>query len=229
MGLENINTLLFDLDGTLVDSVPDLTDAVNSALQQINQPQRSESEVRKWVGNGVDRLLHRALTGQHNGCANDTLHQQAKLEFNRWYGTHFANQSQLYESVAEVLSTLHSRGFKLGCVTNKPEQFTQSILEKLGIDRFFQSVIGGDSTRSRKPDPLPLLTALEQLGSTPAEAIMIGDSINDFEAGQRAGLATVMVSWGYHQGVDLAALEADAMIDQFFSLIELLPGRAGNS
>jgi phosphoglycolate phosphatase len=229
VGLENINTLLFDLDGTLVDSVPDLAASVNIALQRVNQPLCSESEVRKWVGNGVDRLLHRALTRQHDGCAECALHQRAKLEFERWYGAHLADQSQLYENVAEVLSALNRRGFKLGCVTNKPEQFTRPILKKFGIDRFFQSVIGGDSTRARKPDPVPLLTAMQQLGSTPAETLMVGDSVNDFEAGQRANLATVLVSWGYRQGVDLAALKSDALIDQFSSLIELLPGSVDNS
>ncbi|MBL4622766.1 MAG: phosphoglycolate phosphatase [Immundisolibacteraceae bacterium] len=217
-----INTLLFDLDGTLVDSVPDLASSINVALQAIDHPQQSESQIRQWVGNGVDRLLDRAITGDPDGFADPDLHHQAKQSFNRCYGEHFADQSQLYSGVLAGLSSLHSRGFKFGCVTNKPIQFTTPLLEKLGISEYFQITVGGDSTSARKPDPVPLLHALEQLSATPAQAVMIGDSINDFEAGQRAGMATIMVDWGYHQGVDLSALAADGLISRFSQLTELL-------
>ena len=217
-----INTLLFDLDGTLVDSVPDLASSVNVALQTIGHQPQPEAKIRQWVGNGVDRLLHRAITGDPAATADAQLHDQAKQSFNLCYSNHFADQSRLYSGVLEGLSRLHGRGFKFGCVTNKPIQFTTPLLEKLGISDYFQTTVGGDSTPARKPDPLPLLHALEQLDATPAEAVMVGDSINDFEAGQGAGTATIMVDWGYHQGVDLAGLGANALISQFKQLTELL-------
>ena len=217
-----INTLLFDLDGTLVDSVPDLASSINIALQAVDHPQQPETKIRQWVGNGVDRLLHRAISGDSEGIANPSVHSQAKQAFNHWYGNHFADQSLLYSGVSEGLAQLQGRGFKIGCVTNKPIEFTTPLLEKLDIGHYFQSVVGGDSTRARKPDPLPLKHALQLLDAESTHAVMIGDSINDFEAGQRAGMATIMVDWGYHQGVDLPALTADALISQFEQLTRLL-------
>lgn len=225
--MAKINTLLFDLDGTLVDSVPDLAASVNFALGTIDHPSREQAEIRQWVGNGVDRLLHRAITASSDGVADAQLHQRAVQGFEFWYRDHYADQSRLYEGVTELLAALQLRGFKMACVTNKPHPFTLPLLTKFAIDHYFQAVIGGDSTATRKPDPLPLLTALDQLDSTANESVMIGDSINDFLAGQRSGMATIMVSWGYSQGIDLDNLGADGLVQQIGQLLPLIDTLGG--
>lgn len=229
MSFSHINTLLLDLDGTLINSLPDLTSSVNVALRAMGLPLRTETEIRQWVGNGVDRLLHRAITGDINQNALAEQHQQAKRYFYDWYSDHSADQSHLYPGVMATLNALQAAGFKMACVTNKPERFTRPLLDRFNLGGLFQSVVGGDSTTTRKPDPQPLQVALQQLGTRAERAVMVGDSSNDLIAGKAAGTATVAVSWGYHQGVDLASLEPDAVIDRFDSLIKLLPKYLVNS
>lgn len=223
MALENVNTLLFDLDGTLVDSVPDLALSINYAMAELGLPTRDESAVRNWVGNGLDQLVHRAITQSMTGEAESDLHQQAKAHFLRRYGDHFADQSKLYPGVSSTLQQLHARGYQLACVSNKPEQFIPPILDHFVIARWFDSIIGGDSTHHKKPHPLPLITAIKALESTPEHSLMVGDSLSDFNAATRAQLPVVMVSWGYSQGADLRELSAAAVINQIDELLTLLP------
>lgn len=223
MNLENINTLLFDLDGTLVDSVPDLALSINYAMAELGLPARDESAVRNWVGNGLDQLVHRAITQSMTGEAESDLHRQAKAYFLNRYGDHFADQSKLYPEVSTTLQQLHTRGYQLACVSNKPVQFIPPILDHFDIARWFDSIIGGDSTHHKKPHPLPLITAIKELESTPERSLMVGDSLSDFYAATRAQLRVVMVSWGYSQGADLHELSAAAVINQIDELLALLP------
>ena len=218
----NINALLFDLDGTLVDSVPDLALSINYALAKIGLPARQEHAVRHWVGNGLDRLIHRAITQSMDGEADHDLYRQAGEHFQHRYSIHFADQSQLYPGVARALQQLHSLGYHLACVSNKPAQFIPPILDHFGISQWFDSTIGGDSTPEKKPHPLPLLTAIKELGASAQRSLMVGDSLSDFNAGTRAGVPVVMVSWGYSQGEDLHRLSAAAVIDQIEELLPLL-------
>ncbi len=213
-----VKGVLFDLDGTLVDSVPDLAQSVNYAMRQLDRPQHTVEQVRQWVGNGMDRLLHRALTNSVEDDADADLHAVAKRHFSTWYGQHFADQSRLYAGVVDTLDTLQNRGVKLGCVTNKPIGFTLPLLKQLGIHHYFSAVVGGDSTPAVKPDPLPILHCCELLDLSPEQCLMVGDSINDFLAGSRAGAATIMVDYGYNQGIDLSTLDCSSVISHLSEL-----------
>ncbi len=213
-----VKGVLFDLDGTLVDSVPDLAQSVNYAMHQLGRPLHPVDLVRQWVGNGMDRLLHRALTETDGGDADAELHAVAKRHFSTWYGQHFADQSRLYAGVLDILDTLQGRDVKLGCVTNKPIGFTLPLLKQLGIHHYFAAVVGGDSTPAVKPDPLPILHCCELLDLSPEQCLMVGDSINDFLAGSRAEAATIMVDYGYNQGIDLSTLDCSGVISHLNEL-----------
>ena len=205
--------VLFDLDGTLVDSVPDLTRCVNAARQALGLPTATCAQVRGWVGDGAARLLHRALTGLPDGVAPAAQHVAAMETFNACYAAEPCRDSRLYAGAADAVVLLHARGVRLGVVTNKPERFVAPLLETLGLGGYFKCLIGGDSTARLKPDPLPILTALAQLDCPPGEALLVGDSHIDMAAGRAAGVATVAVRYGYDPACDFLAQGALAVLD----------------
>ncbi len=212
--------VLFDLDGTLVDSAPDIADAVDIAMQACGYPALGETAVRGLIGNGAVRLIHRALTGQHDGEADASLHAQAYQYFVTAYQPRVYSRSRLFPGVEEVLGRLAAGGWALGCVTNKPARFTVPLLTAAGIARYFGVTVSGDSLTTRKPAPEPILHAAAVLGVELARVTMIGDSLADLRAAQNAGVHAVCVSFGYDGGVDLAAEGAEVIIDD---LRELLP------
>ncbi len=205
--------ILFDLDGTLVDSVPDLAFCIDGMMTRIGRPAWGESRVREWVGNGVERLVKRALTGQLEGEPDATDYQQALPLFMDLYSRHNGQQSRLYPGVKAALKRLKQAGYTLACVTNKAEQFTLPLLQALGIHDCFSLITSGDSLARKKPDPLPLLHSAEHFGLSPTESLMVGDSSNDVKAARAAGFAIVCVPYGYNHGVDIRASSPDAVID----------------
>lgn len=210
--------ILFDLDGTLVDSVPDLARCVNAALASVGHAAADEDRVRVWVGNGAARLLHRALTGCPEGVAPAALHGQAMAVFNAHYAAEPCRDSRLYPGVAATLAALAGAGIRLGCVTNKPHRFVGPLLAALGLGGCFASVIGGDSTARLKPDPLPVLAALSGLGVAAERCLLVGDSHIDMAAGRAAGVATVAVTYGYDRSCDFSAAGAVAVLDRLTDL-----------
>ncbi len=213
---------LFDLDGTLVDSAPDIADAVDIALIACGRAPVGEAVVRGLMGNGAVRLIHRALTGCHDGEAEANLHAQAYQHFVDAYQPRVFSRTRLFPGVLEVLSRLAQAGWALGCVTNKPARFTTPLLEAAGIARCFALTLSGDSLPTKKPDATPILHAAATLSVALSKVVMIGDSVSDLRAAQSAGVRAVCVSFGYHAGVDLAAEGADAMIDDMRELLTLL-------
>ncbi len=211
---------VIDLDGTMVDSVPDLAWCVNGMLRELGMPERSESSVRRWVGNGVDRLVERALVDDIEGRPEPQLRARALPIFMRLYAEHGATDSRLYPGVEEGLDFLQKRGAHLACVTNKAEQFTLPLLEAMGLRSRFELVVSGDTLPERKPSPRPLLYAAEYFRVPPSAAVMIGDSRSDVTAARAAGFGCVCVSYGYNHGIDIRAEKPDVVID---SLAEL-PG-----
>lgn len=214
--------VLCDLDGTMVDSVPDLGHAVDEAMAQLGLPRRGEAQVRQWVGNGVERLLKRALLNQMDGEPDNTLLQEALALFKSVYAQCNGQHSRLYPHVTESLHWLQTQGFSLACITNKPEQFTLPLLRDLGIFDYFRLIVSGDTLPQRKPDPLPLRYAAEFFKVAPEEALMIGDSINDVQAARAAHFQIICVSYGYNHGEDIHTAHPDAVIDSFAELLNLL-------
>jgi len=215
--------VLFDLDGTLVDSVPDLAAAVNEVLKQFGRPILTEAEIRQYVGDGARLLLARALTRRADSDPAMPEVDQAWPAFMSSYEAHLCVHSRLYPGVAETLSDLQAAGIGMGVVTNKPARFIAPLLDRLGIGGRFGALVGGDSLPQRKPDPAPVRAALRQLGLPPGAAcVMVGDSINDVLAGRAAGCVVVGVSYGYNHGVDLAQAGVAAVIDRMTDLAACL-------
>ncbi len=220
---ENIAALFFDLDGTLVDSVPDLTAAINVMLRQLELPAREEVQVRAWVGNGMDNLIRRALVGEMDGSrADPELFARAKPLYRAAYADHISVYSALYPGVREGLADLNAVSFPMACVTNKPAEFARPLLERLGIGEFFATVVGGECIPQPKPAPDALLLCAERLGIPVAQGLMVGDSINDVGAARNAGCPIVCVPYGYNHGRDIRDAAPDAVIESIAELPALL-------
>jgi len=214
--------VLIDVDGTLVDSVPDLAFCVDEMMNQLGMPARGEARVREWVGNGVERLVKRALIDKLDGEPNEALFQQAYPLFLESYADNTCKRSELYPGVSEGLDYLQQSDIKLGCVTNKAACFTEPLLQQLGIYDSFAIVISGDTLEKKKPDPMPLLHAAKFFAVAPEQAMMIGDSVSDVKAARAAGFQIACMTYGYNHGVDIRDSKPDAVMDSMAELPALL-------
>ena len=234
--LHNVRGVAFDLDGTLVDSAPGLTAAVDNALYALELPMAGEERVVTWIGNGADVLIQRALTWARQERAtlraaqgkpsvdHDDIpqaEQQAILRklFDRYYGEVAEEGSFLFPAVADTLGALHAKGLPLALVTNKPTPFVAPILSSLDIAKYFTVVIGGDDVKNKKPHPEPLLMVAEKLGLAPAELLFVGDSRNDIQAAKAAGCCSIGLTYGYNYGEPISLSEPDYIFDQFNELL----------
>ena len=216
--------ILIDLDGTLVDSVPDLAFCVDAMMARLGRPPHGEAKVRNWVGNGVERLVRRSLIGQLEGEPDEAEFQRAYPIFLELYRDNTSKRSQLFPGIEEGLDWLKAAGYRLGCVTNKAAQFTEPLLRDLGVRDSFEIVISGDTLPRSKPDPLPLLHAAAHFGAEPAAALMIGDSISDVKAARAAGFTIFCMSYGYNHGQDIRDYHPDAVLDSLTEIRGLLEG-----
>ncbi|MDH5324568.1 MAG: phosphoglycolate phosphatase [Gammaproteobacteria bacterium] len=214
--------VLIDVDGTLVDSVPDLAFCVDEMMRQLDLPVRGESAVRNWVGNGVERLVRRALIGQLDGEPDDAVFHRAYPVFLELYAENTSKRSVLYPGVKQGLDYLKSLGVALGCVTNKAEQFTLPLLRDLGVHDDFGVIICGDTLEKKKPDPMPLLHAAQHFNVSPQQSLMIGDSQSDVKAARAAGFAIICMSYGYNHGEDIRDYHPDAVIDSMEQLKDIV-------
>jgi phosphoglycolate phosphatase len=187
-----IALVLFDLDGTLVESLDDLTDAVNHMLADFGRQQLDPAQVRQLVGKGARNLVQRAL-------ASDSAEEISRglAIFTEFNALHIADKSRLYPGVPELLQELTDKGIRMAVISNKQEALSRLILKALEIDIYFDIIAGGDTFSEMKPSPLPLLKVIDELDCSTAEAAMVGDSINDIQAGNRAGITTIGCRWGY--------------------------------
>jgi len=197
-----IHAVLFDLDGTLVDSLHDLTDAVNHMLAGFGRPSLKPSEVRLLVGKGARNLVQRALDTDSPEEINQGL-----TAFTAFNAMHIADKSRLYPGALNLLQQLAAGGVRMAIVSNKPEALSRLILKTLEVDTYFAIIAGGDTCAEMKPSPLPLLWVVDQFGCSPEDAVMVGDSINDIQAGNRAKIVTIGCNWGYGGADELG--EAD--------------------
>lgn len=216
--------ILIDLDGTLVDSVPDLAYCVDAMMERLGRPPHGEAKVRNWVGNGVERLVRRSLIGQLEGEPDEADFQLAYPLFLELYRDNTSQRSQLFPGIREGLDWLKAAGYRLGCVTNKAAQFTEPLLRNLGVRDYFEIVVSGDTLPRSKPDPLPLLHAAAHFGAEPARALMIGDSISDVKAARAAGFTIFCMSYGYNHGQDIRDYHPDVVLDALTEVKGLLAG-----
>ncbi len=215
--------LMFDFDGTLIDSVPDLADAINAMLTKLGKPTYPVDTIRNWVGNGGRVLVERALVGEVDvvqGQLKDADIEQAEAVFFEAYNTISGGKTVAYPNVDAGLRQLKQAGFTLALVTNKPMRFVPKILQAFGWQDVFSEVLGGDSLPSKKPDPAPLLQVCQTLNILPAHAVMIGDSKNDILAGQNANIDTLALAYGYNYGEDIRDFNPTETFDDFQSLVD---------
>ena len=214
--------VLFDLDGTLVDSVPDLLVAVNAMQAELGNPERTDADVRTWVGNGIERLVERALTNDLDGQPDPAAFDEALPVFKRAYAESNGKHSKLFDGVTQGLEFIRSLGLSMGCVTNKASAFTLPLLEQTGLKDYFEVIISGDTLPLKKPDPAPLIYSAGWFHVHPSEALMIGDSISDVKAARAAGFSIVCMSYGYNHGKDIRDYDPDAVIDSMTELAGLV-------
>ncbi|PHS73158.1 MAG: phosphoglycolate phosphatase [Cycloclasticus sp.] len=214
--------IAFDLDGTLVDSAPDLANAVNATLAELKLPEYHQDQVRGWIGNGAQVLIKRALAGDIKGEVPAELLEKVYPTFLKYYAEHLCVDSVLYSGVKDTLQALKQSGIALACITNKPSQFTLPLLEQLGVAEFFDYVACGNTFSEKKPHPMPLLQVAEHFNVEPEQALMVGDSINDMQAAIAAGFKSVCVDYGYAGEHDIYTMGADVIISEFSQLNEFL-------
>lgn len=209
---------MFDLDGTLVDSVPDLHAAVCGMLEDLNRPTVTQNIVSHWVGNGAQVLVKRALSNDFHidEQLDEALFQDAYRGFLSHYQKTNGTRAQLFDGAKHLIDALKDQGINVAIVTNKPEQFTLPLLKALELHA--DLVLSGDSLPSKKPDPAPLQFCLDHFQLNQHEAIMIGDSISDIKAARSAGVPVIAVSYGYNHGLSIRDMDADRVVD---SLLEL--------
>lgn len=224
MQKNNKQLLIFDLDGTLIDSVPDLAYATNATLMQLNQPTFAEDIIRHWVGNGAKKLIERALSGSADVSSylTDEFVQQALELFFTNYEKYTCVKTQTYIGVDEGLHLLKDSGFILALVTNKPSQFIPTIIEKMRWQNLFSLLLGGDSLAQKKPHPAPLQYVCRELDIPVKASYMIGDSKNDVLAGKNAGMDTLALSYGYNYGQDICLENPTQTFDNFHDLVKFI-------
>ena len=211
--------IIFDLDGTLVDSAPDLALAIDAMLNELQLPVAGQARVRDWVGNGATNLVERALAAAGAPPAMVTV---ALASFLEHYYRLCTQTTALYPGVETTLKQLAQRHIKMAVVTNKPRRFVSPILQHLQIASYFEQVLGGDDLPQKKPDPAPLRWCMQQLDAAPADTLMVGDSCNDIEAARRAGIGVVAVDYGYNHGRPITGEGADKVISHFDQLLDLV-------
>ena len=204
--------VLFDLDGTLLESAPDLAAAANAMLAELGLPARDPAVIATYIGKGIPKLVERTLTGSLDAAADPVLFAQALPQYERCYAEESGRRSVPFPGVIEGLRALRDAGLPLACITNKAERFTLDLLQRTGLDGFFPVVVCGDTVVRKKPDPEPVLTACARLTVRPADALMIGDSANDVQAARAAGCPVWCVPYGYNEGRPVETLDCDLIV-----------------
>ncbi|WP_392558411.1 phosphoglycolate phosphatase [Orbus mooreae] len=216
----DIQAIAFDLDGTLVDSVPGLTLATQQMLAQLSLPSVTKEQVKIWVGNGIDMLIKRALAAV-NG--SDAPFELAKEAFNRYYDDAIEEGTQLFPNVLTTLDKLQQYHYPMALVTNKPKQFLPALLKSLKLESYFSLVLGGGDVIKLKPHPAPLYQVMATFGLFHDQLLFVGDSKNDISAAKNAQCLTVGLTYGYNYGESITTSNPDYVFDHFEDLLTILP------
>jgi phosphoglycolate phosphatase len=220
MPITNRKMMLFDLDGTLVDTAPDFRNSVNYMLEHYSEPLVTLEEIRDWVGYGGRELIRRTMLAKKIEFDDAKLDTMLEL-FLSHYTENIDDDSKLYDNVKETLVFLKDNNITLSVCTNKDEKLSNTLLEKLDVLHLFDYLVGAHTFEKRKPHPMPILKTLEHLNMSKEEAVMIGDSITDLKSAQGAGIPIVLVDYGYTDNKDIYN-EADLVISNFSKLKELI-------
>lgn len=220
--IANIKLICFDLDGTLVNSVPDLRLALNATMDQLQLSHCHDQQIKNWVGDGIPKMLERALIHVGKENIDPQYFAQALAYFEKYYDQYLNSASGLYEGVAETLSVLKERGYTIALVTNKAEQFLAPLLNHFKVAAYFDLLLGGDTLSKNKPDAMQVNYACEKYQISKAQTVMVGDSRNDILAGQNAQVQTIALTYGYNYGEPVTVLNPDYVINQFNELLDLL-------
>ena len=217
---------MYDLDGTLVDSVPDLAIAIDDMLTDLDLPKAGEEKTRLWVGNGVPSMVKRALAndikGDQPGAVDETLFQTALARFSLHYEREVGLHSQLYQGVETFLQAMSDKGVKQAVVTNKTACFTEKLLEMMHINQHFELRLGGDSLTEKKPHPMPLQHTMNHFGVSKQASLMVGDSINDIKAARAAGITVIGLPYGYNHGEPIESANPDLVVSSLADLLQHL-------
>lgn len=213
-----VRAVLFDLDGTLLDSIPDLSEACHRMMLELGRTPHDIEVIRTLVGKGMINLVRRCLS--EHGTATEAEMEVAVAAFQRHYAEVNGAATLLYDGVVPALQALRERGVAMACVTNKPSAFTGPLLARMGLADYFAVTVSGDTVAEKKPHPAPLHHACAQLGVGVDEALMIGDSANDAQAARAAGMPVLLVTYGYSEGISVDSIECDGLLS---SLVDALP------
>lgn len=216
-----IKGLGFDLDGTLVNSLPGLASAVDTTLKTLGLPQAGQERISHWIGNGASVLISRALNWA--GCDTDKEQlDSARILFDGYYSEMFESGTELYPHVSNTLKQLADDEMKMALVTNKPTPFVRPLLRSLDILDYFSVIIGGDDVIEKKPHPAPIYLVLARLGLRANELCFVGDSRNDIQAGQAAGCPTIGLSYGYNYGESITLSNPDCVLTSFADILPVV-------
>ena len=216
----NIKGIFFDLDGTLFDTAPELTFATNQMLKDLDLQEVESDIIKSFIGKGADNLVRKVISYSSKQDP-EALFKKARKLFDEYYILNVA-QSLPYDGVKETLMKLKKKNLSLACVTNKPEIYTRTILEKSGLISYLDLVVAGDTVSRKKPDPMPLQYSCDKLKLEPKEAIMVGDSCNDIEAGFSAGTYVITVPYGYQYGQSIESDKVDLAIKNLNDLVTII-------
>jgi len=216
-----VEAIVIDLDGTLLNTAPELTSAANRMLRDMDYAPVSEELLASYIGNGISWLVKRALTGEMHATPDAALYEHALPIFEKHYAELLLN-SKAYDGVIEGLDAMHAGGFRLGCITNKLAHYTEPLLKGVGLAKYFEIVLSGDTLPEKKPHPLPLLHAAKFFGVPIEKMLLIGDSLNDTLAARAAGCPVFCVPYGYNHGEPVETLDQDAVVDSLAAAMPLI-------
>jgi phosphoglycolate phosphatase len=215
---------MIDLDGTLLDTVPDLAAAAERMLAALRLPLRTQEEIGSFVGKGIPNLVQRCLDASAGAARAPALQAEALALYYDFYAEESGRRTTVYPGVLEGLAQFRAMRLRLACVTNKAARFTLPLLDQMGLARHFELVVSGDTLARKKPDPMQLTHICAAFALAPAKVLLIGDSANDARAARAAGCPVVCVSYGYSEGGDVRDLDCDAIVDSLSEAAELLEG-----
>ncbi len=217
----HVSALLIDLDGTLLHTAPELAESANRMLRDMGRPAVSQDLLMSYIGNGIVWLVKRALTGDMYAEPDAALFDRALPIFEKHY-TELLLQSKPFEGVIDGLNAMQAAGFRLGCITNKVARYTEPLLKGVGLAKYFEIVLAGDTLPEKKPHPMPLLHAAKFFNVPVEQLLLIGDSLSDTTAARAAGCPVVCVPYGYNHGEPVETLDLDAVIDTLPDVMKLI-------